>query len=132
MPERHIGLLVLARVAVLGVRAQPEAHARERGAGLPHVAAVLVRDEGTETDVLQGVLEVFLLETGKVGHGREDALGGAGAEVGVDERVELGHEVGEDAYVAGCGTAAKFVETSFLVEVGAVDFFPRCAVAGNG
>jgi hypothetical protein len=45
-------LLVLARVAVFGVNAQPKAHARERGANIPHVAAVLVRDEGAEIDVL--------------------------------------------------------------------------------
>lgn len=45
-------LLVLARVAVFGVHAQLKAHARERCAGLPHVAAVLVRDEYAETDVL--------------------------------------------------------------------------------
>jgi hypothetical protein len=54
-----------------------------------------------------------LLETGKVGHGREDALGGPFAEVRIDESAELGHEVGEDAYVAGCRTAMEFVETSF-------------------
>ena len=54
-----------------------------------------------------------MLETGKVRHGREDALGGAGAKVRIDESAELGHEVGEHAYVAGCGTAMKFVETSF-------------------
>jgi hypothetical protein len=58
-------------------------------------------------------LEVFLFETGKVGHGREDALGGPFAGVRIDESAELGHEVGEDAYVAGCGTAMEFVETSF-------------------
>jgi hypothetical protein len=76
-------------------------------------------------------LEVVLLETGKVRHGREDALGGAGAEVRIDESAELGHAVDEDAYVAGCGTAMEFVETSFYVEVGSVKFFPSCAVAGN-
>lgn len=54
-----------------------------------------------------------MLETGKVGHSREGAFGGAGAEVGVDESAELGHEVGEDAYVTCCGTAVEFVETSF-------------------
>jgi len=54
-----------------------------------------------------------LLETGKVGHGREDALGGAGAKVRIDESAELGHAVDEDAYVAGCGTDMEFVETSF-------------------
>jgi hypothetical protein len=57
-------------------------------------------------------LEVFLLETGKVGHGREDALGGAGAEMRIDESVESGHSW-RGAYVAGCGTAMEFVETSF-------------------
>jgi hypothetical protein len=45
-------LLVFARVAVFEVHAKLESHARERGADLPHVAAVLVRDEGAETDVL--------------------------------------------------------------------------------
>jgi hypothetical protein len=44
-------LLVLARIAIFGVNAQLESHARERGSVLPHVAAVLVRDECTETDV---------------------------------------------------------------------------------
>lgn len=43
----------------------------------------------------------------------EERLGGAGAEVGVDERAELGREVGENAYVAGCRMAVKYVETSF-------------------
>jgi hypothetical protein len=44
-------LLVLARIAIFGVNAQLESHARERGSVLPHVATVLVRDECTETDV---------------------------------------------------------------------------------
>ena len=58
-------------------------------------------------------MEVVFLETGKVRHGREDTLGGAGAEMRIDESAESGHEVGGDAYVAGCGTAMEFVETSF-------------------
>ncbi len=92
---------------------------------------MLVRDEGTETDVLEGVLEILFLETGEVGHGRENAFGGASAKASIDKSAELGHEIGEDAYVVSCGTAVEFVETSFQAKVGAVDFFPSGAVAGN-
>jgi hypothetical protein len=58
-------------------------------------------------------LEVFLLEAREIGHRMKDASNGGGAELGVNESAELGHEVGEDAYIAGRWTAAEFVETSF-------------------